>query len=145
MAQTDQSIDTLNFFLRDELSAVKTYRQAMAHVSDELARRTLEDCQQDHEHRVEAIRERIEKLGGRPVEDSQVWDTYSRLVQSRGEKLEEKDTIQALEEGENHELSDFRGAVDKTRGEARRFVRMELLPAQKRTYEKVSRLKRTLH
>lgn len=145
MAQTDQSINTLNFFLRDEISAVKTYRRAMEHVSDELARRTLEDCQQDHEHRIQSIRERIEKLGGSPVEDSEVWDTYSRLVQARGEDIGEKDTIEALEEGEDHELSDFQGSVDKTRGEARRFVRMELLPAQKRTHEKVSRLKRTLH
>jgi rubrerythrin len=144
MAQTDQSIDTLNTFLRDEISAVKTYRQAMGHVSDALARRTLEDCQQDHERRMEALRERITKLGGAPVEDSEVWDTYSRL-QSSGESLGEKDAIQALEEGEDHELADFQSGVDKTRGEARRFVRTELLPAQKRTHEKMSRLKRTLH
>jgi uncharacterized protein (TIGR02284 family) len=143
MANTD--IETLNSFLRGEISAVETYRQAIGHVSDDRIRGQLETCLHDHEHRVEALRERIEKLGGQPAEGSGPWGTFAKLVQAGADVLGEKAAIQALEEGEDHGLADYQRDLDKTHGEARRLVRMELLPAQKRTHERLSRLKKTLH
>jgi uncharacterized protein (TIGR02284 family) len=143
MAHTD--VDTLNSFLRGEISAVETYRQAIGHVTDARARSLLEDCQRDHERRVEALRERIEKLGGMPAEGSGPWGTFARLMQAGADALGEKAAIQALEEGEDHGLADYQRDMEQVHGEARRFVRMELLPAQKRTHERLSRLKRTLH
>ncbi len=145
MAQTDKSVDALNSFLRGEISAVETYRQAIGHVTDERTRALLEECQRDHEHRVEAIRERIEKLGGLPAEGSGPWGVFAKVVQGGADLLGEKAAIQALEEGEDHGLADYQRDVEQVHGEARRFVRMELLPAQKRTHERLSRLKRTLH
>ncbi|MDY7232432.1 DUF2383 domain-containing protein [Hyalangium rubrum] len=144
MAQTDKSVDALNSFLQGEISAVETYRQAIGHVSD--AHRTvLETCQQDHEQRVEALRDRISRLGGTPVEGSGPWGVFAKLVQAGADSLGEKAAIQALEEGEDHGLADYQRDMDQVHGEARRFVRMELLPAQKRTHAQLSRLKRTLH
>jgi rubrerythrin len=143
MANTD--IDTLNTFLRGEISAVETYRQAIDHVSDDKLRGQLEDCQQDHERRVEALRLRISELGGTPSEGSGLWGTFAKLVQGGADLLGEKTAIQALEEGEDHGLADYQRDADKTHGEVRRFLRMELLPSQKRTHERMSRLKRTLH
>jgi uncharacterized protein (TIGR02284 family) len=143
MANTD--VETLNSFLRGEISAVETYRQAIGHVTDDRIRGQLEDCLHDHEHRVESLRDRIEKLGGKPAEGSGIWGTFAKLVQAGADVLGEKTAIQALEEGEDHGLADYQRDMDKTHGEARRFVRMELLPAQKRTHERLSRLKKTLH
>jgi len=143
MANTD--VETLNSFLRGEISAVETYRQAIGHVSDDKIRSQLEDCLQDHEHRVEALRERIEKLGGSPSKGSGLWGTFAKLVQAGADVLGEKAAIQALEEGEDHGLADYQRDLEKIHGEARRFVRMELLPSQKRTHERLSRIKRTLH
>jgi uncharacterized protein (TIGR02284 family) len=144
MANTSD-VETLNSFLRGEISAVETYRQAIGHVSDERIRSQLEDCLHDHEHRVESIRERVEKLGGKPAQGSGIWGTFAKLVQGGADLLGEKTAIQALEEGEDHGLADYQRDMDKTHGEARRFIRMELLPAQKRTHERLSRLKKTLH
>jgi uncharacterized protein (TIGR02284 family) len=143
MASTD--VETLNGFLRGEISAVETYRQALGHVTDERIRSQLEDCLHDHEHRVDALRERIEKLGGTPSKSSGLWGTFTKLMQAGANALGEKTAIQALEEGEDRGLSDYQRDMDKTHGEARRFVRMELLPSQKRTHERLSRIKRTLH
>ncbi|WNG35053.1 DUF2383 domain-containing protein [Archangium minus] len=143
MANTD--VETLNSFLRGEISAVETYRQAIGHVSDDRIRSQLEDCLHDHEHRVESIRERIEKLGGTPSEGSGLWGTFAKLVQGGADILGERAAVQALEEGEDHGLADYQRDLGKTHGEARRLVRMELLPAQKRTHERLSRLKKTLH
>ncbi|MFE8596530.1 DUF2383 domain-containing protein [Archangium violaceum] len=144
MANTTD-VETLNSFLRGEISAVETYRQAIGRLSDERLRSHLEDCMQDHEHRVGAIRERVEKLGGTPVEGSGVWGAFAKLMQGGATLLGDKTAIQALEEGEDHGLADYQRDMDKTHGEARRFVRMELLPSQKRTHERMSRLKKTLH
>jgi uncharacterized protein (TIGR02284 family) len=145
MAQTGKDVDTLNSFLRGEISAVETYRQALGHVSDDRLRGTLEECQHDHEHRVEELRERIRKLGGEPASNSGLWGTFAKLMQGGADLLGEKAAIQALEEGEDHGLHDYQRDADQVHGEARRFVKMELLPAQKRTHERLSRLKRTLH
>jgi uncharacterized protein (TIGR02284 family) len=143
MANTD--VETLNSFLRGEISAVETYRQAIGHVSDDKIRGQLEDCLHDHEHRVETLRERIERLGGTPSGGSGVWGTFAKLVQAGADVLGEKAAVQALEEGEDHGLADYQRDLDKIHGEARRLVRMELLPAQKRTHERLSRLKKTIH
>lgn len=143
MAQAD--VETLNSFLRSEISAAETYRQALGHVKDDRARSTLEDCQQDHQHRVDSLKERIRKLGGEPAEGAGLWGTFSKLVQAGADLLGEKAAIGALEEGEDRGLADYQRDADKLHGEARRFVRMELLPAQRRTHERMSRLKRTLH
>jgi demethoxyubiquinone hydroxylase (CLK1/Coq7/Cat5 family) len=143
MAHND--VETLNSFLRGELSAVETYRQAIGRISDESLRAQLEACQRDHEQRVTAIRERIEKLGGTPAESSGLWGTFAKVVEGGSALLGEKAAVQALEEGEDHGLADYERDVEQVHGEARRFVRMELLPAQKRTHKKLSQLKRTLH
>ncbi|MFY2562985.1 DUF2383 domain-containing protein [Corallococcus terminator] len=145
MAQTDKDVETLNSFLRGEISAVETYRQAIGHIEDDVRRRTLEECRLDHEGRVEKLRERILKLEGKPAEGSGVWGAFSKIVQAGADVLGEKAAISALEEGEDHGLRDYERDADKVNGDLRRFVRMELLPAQKSTHKKLSHLKHTLH
>ena len=143
MAQND--VETLNSFLRGEISAVETYRQAIGSISDDRLRTPLEECQKDHEQRVTSIRARIETLGGTPAEGSGPWGAFAKLVQGGADAIGDKAAIQALEEGEDHGLADYQRDADQVHGDSRRFVRMELLPAQKRTHERMSRLKRTLH
>ncbi|QSQ16890.1 DUF2383 domain-containing protein [Myxococcus landrumensis] len=145
MAHTDKDVDTLNSFLRGEISAVETYRQAIGHVSDDVRRRTLEECRLDHEHRVEALRERILQMEGKPAEGSGVWGAFAKVVQGGANALGEGAAITALEEGEDVGLREYERDANKVHGDLRRFVRMELLPAQKSTHKKLSHLKHTLH
>jgi len=145
MANANSDVETLNSFLRGELSAVETYRQAIGHVDNDRVRDQLQDCMQDHEHRVSSIRDRITKLGGMPTDSSGPWGTFAKLVQAGADALGEKAAIQALEQGEDHGLADYQRDIDKTHGEARRFVRTELIPAQKRTHDNLSRIKKTYH
>jgi hypothetical protein len=143
MAQND--VEALNSFLRGEISAVETYRQAIGSISNEGLRSMLEACKKDHEQRVTTIREHIEKLGGTPAEGSGPWGVFAKLVEGGASAIGEKAAIQALEEGEDHGLADYQRDAEKVHGDARRLVRMELLPAQKRTHDRLSKLKRTLH
>ncbi|WP_338867620.1 DUF2383 domain-containing protein [Myxococcus stipitatus] len=145
MAHTDKDVDTLNSFLRGEISAVETYRQAIGHVSDDVRRRTLEECRLDHERRVEALRERILQMDGKPAEGSGVWGAFAKMVQGGADVLGEGPAIAALEEGEDVGLREYERDANKVHGDLRRFVRMELLPAQKSTHKKLSHLKHTLH
>ncbi|MCP3060405.1 PA2169 family four-helix-bundle protein [Myxococcus sp. K38C18041901] len=145
MAQAGKDVETLNSFLRGEISAVETYRQAMGHIEHDVRRRTLEECLKDHEQRVEALKERIRQLDGEPAEGSGVWGIFAKVVQGGADLLGEDKAISALEEGEDKGLRDYEQNAGKVHGDLRRFVRMELLPKQKSTHKKLSHLKHTLH
>lgn len=146
MSRADtQAVETLNSFLRGELSAVETYKQALDHIHDDRLRSELEAVEHDHEERVAQLRERIERLGGQPAEGSGVWGTFAQVVQAGADALGDKAAIQALEQGEDHGLADYRRDVDQLHGDARRFARMQLLPAQQRSHERMSKLKKTIH
>ncbi|MBN9683680.1 PA2169 family four-helix-bundle protein [Corallococcus interemptor] len=147
MANAAAELETLNSFLRGEISAVETYRLASKHIETEVAKTEVEACLHDHEKRVEALKERIEKLGGKPAEGSGPWGVFAKVVQAGADLLGEKRAIDALEEGEDHGLKDYNRDVDKLHGEARTFVRQQLLPSQKQTHARLSALKKnpTLH
>ena len=144
-SRTETEVQTLNSFLRGEISAVETYRQALDHVKAEHLRSELEQMERDHEARVASLREHIEKLGGRPAEGSGVWGTFAKVMQAGADVVGEKAAIAALEEGEDHGLADYKRDVDQLHGEQRRYAKMELLPAQQRTHDRLSKLKKTLH
>ena len=52
-------VGKLNSFLRGEISAVETYKQALDKVTDPAVRSQLQSCEEDHEQRVELLRARI--------------------------------------------------------------------------------------
>lgn len=145
MPKTAQELQTLNSFLRGEISAVETYKQALDHVKDARLRSELEELERDHEQRVEAIKEHIARLGGRPADSSGIWGTFAQAVQAGADAFGEKAAIHALEQGEDHGLADYKRDADQLHGELRRFARMQLLPAQQRTHDRLSKLKKTLH
>ena len=59
MQNTTQNatVDTLNGFLRGEISAVETYRQALDKLQTSSSRVQLEQCRRSHEQRVERLRQ----------------------------------------------------------------------------------------
>ncbi|HET6280744.1 MAG TPA: DUF2383 domain-containing protein [Polyangia bacterium] len=142
---TDQTIDTLNAFLRGEMSAVETYQQALERLSNAGARQQLEECRRDHQQRVEKLRRHIIQLGGSATEGSGAWGTFTKLFEGGAKVLGENAAIAALEEGEDHGLRLYRDDLDKLDIQAREFVEMDLLPAQRRTHATLSALKHTMH
>jgi hypothetical protein len=140
----EQSIDTLNAFLRDEMDAVETYRHALWCLAsgDNLAR--LAACLASHERRVESLRGWIEALGGRPVADAALWESFARLFHSGGGALGDEAAIAALEEGEDHGLKLYLDDVCKLDRETRRQIERDVLPEQIRTHDSLSDLKLAL-
>lgn len=138
-------IEQLNSFLRGEIAAVQTYRQAIDKVKDQEARGELEDCFRSHEERVQVLKERIEQMGGVPSVDSGPWGSFAKLVEGGAKLLGDESAIAAIEEGEDHGLADYQRDLGKLDTDTVRFVIEELLPAQQQTHATVSALKHRLH
>jgi len=138
-------ISKLNSFLRGEISAVETYRQALDKVKDPSVRSQLQECEQDHEQRVELLQQRITSLGGTPDRTSGARGVWAKLVQGGGDLLGEKTALQALEQGEDHGLNEYRRDIDNLDGETRTWLQSNILPKAERTHGALSSLKRTVH
>jgi demethoxyubiquinone hydroxylase (CLK1/Coq7/Cat5 family) len=140
-----KAIDVLNSFLRGEISAVETYRQALEKVEQSTVRAQLEECLRSHELRVEVLQRRVQALGGAANSGSGVWGIFAKVVQGGADVLGEKVAIAALEEGEDHGRDDYKRDIDKLDGESRRIIEAQVLPEQERTHRTLSTLKHTLH
>jgi uncharacterized protein (TIGR02284 family) len=140
-----QPIDQLNSFLRGEISAVETYRQAMSKVDDVTARTELERCHLSHQRRVDMLKNRIAQLGGQPSADSGAWGAFAKAAEGSAALFGERAAIDVLEEGEDHGLKDYQSHLAGLDAESRVFVEQELLPAQQQTHSALSSLKRILH
>jgi hypothetical protein len=140
----NDTIDTLNSFLRGEISAVETYRQAIEKLSDQPEASTLEDCRRSHERRVSLLTTEILRLGGEPAEGSGLWGAFAKLVEGGAKLFGAKAAIAALEEGEDHGRDDYKRDVPKLEPDARSFVQQQLVPEQLRTHQTMSSLKKRL-
>jgi len=143
--ETDKSVEALNGFLRGEISAVETYRQAIEKLSRSSTRGQLEDCQRSHELRVSKLRAQVARLGGEPAKGSGPWGAFARLVEGGAKTFGERSAVAALEEGEDHGLKLYRDDLEKLDMTTRQFVESDLLPAQQQTHQYMSTLKHTLH
>jgi len=145
MADTrEKSIDQLNSFLRGELSAVETYRQALEKVKDAYIVTVLRECQESHAERVRALTEQVATFGGKPANESGAWGTFAKLVEGAATAFGDKAAVSALEEGEDHGLKDYRGDLEGLDPNARQLVHQRMLPAQERTHQAMSQLKKRL-
>jgi uncharacterized protein (TIGR02284 family) len=144
-ANNEKTVDTLNSFLRGELSAVETYRQAMEKVTDPSLRPQLEANSRSHEERAAKLRNRISQLGGKPADGSGPWGGFAKLVEGGAKAFGVKAALSALEEGEDHGLRLYRNDLDKLDTSTRSFVEGELLPSQQRSHDTMSALKHSVH
>jgi uncharacterized protein DUF2383 len=143
--KSSQVIDTLSNFLRGEMSAVETFRQALEKFQNPSLRGQLQDCMQSHQSRVELLRNRIVTLGGSPPTGSGAWGSFAKLVEGGAKVFGEQAAISALEAGEDHGRDDYRRDLDKLDVETRSWIQAQILPAQERTHAIVSALKKSRH
>jgi hypothetical protein len=143
----DQITGILNKFLRGELSAVETYRQALDRLGASAFASELLENKRSHEQRVEMLKNQIVRLGGKCAEDSGAWGGFAKLVEGGAKLFGEKAAVAALEEGEDHGLKLYRSNsdIEKLDLATRDFVERSLLPEQERTHRTTSRLKHAQH
>jgi len=145
MADTNQkTVDTLNEFLRGEISAVETYRQALEKLSGSPYRTQLEERHRSHQLRVTKLHEQVRRAGGQPSQGSGAWGAFAKLVEGGAKVFGEAAAIAALEEGEDRGLKLYRGDLSNLDPASRQFVQTELLAPQEQTHRAMSTLKKTI-
>jgi uncharacterized protein (TIGR02284 family) len=145
MASHQQGLEQLNSFLRGELSAVETYRQALEKFDDEpQVASQLRTCLESHEQRASFLRSQIQALGGQPASDAGTWGAFAKLVQGGAKIFGKKAAIAALEEGEDHGRNDYQRDLDDLPVQLRTMIQTKLLPEQMRTHDTVSALKHNI-
>lgn len=138
-------IEQLNSFLRGELSAVETYRQAIEKLDDEPAIRTaLQENQRSHATRVGALEAEIRRLGGEPSADSGAWGSFVKLLEGGAKLFGDDAALSVLEEGEEHGLNDYQRDLDELTPGVRQFVETRLLPEQRRTRGRLEVIEETV-
>jgi hypothetical protein len=144
----EQTVETLNSFLRDEIAAVEAYKQAMQRLGWSDSADELNACLLSHQRRVATLRDQILQLGGSPARTSGAWGAFHGLfggVEAAGAVAEgDAATISALEEGEDHGLKLYLDDVSKLDQESRKRIEREVLPEQIRTHDSLSDLRLTL-
>jgi demethoxyubiquinone hydroxylase (CLK1/Coq7/Cat5 family) len=144
MADTQKNVEQLNSFLRGEISAVETYRQALEALKSSTFGSRIAECKRSHEQRVAILTQEIRKLGGAPAESSGAWGAFAKAVEGGAAALGEKAAIAALEEGEDHGNADYKRDVAKLDPPVRTVIEQQVMPLQIRSHAEMSALKKQL-
>jgi uncharacterized protein (TIGR02284 family) len=140
----EKSVELLNSFLRGEISAVETYRQALEKVEKPQLHTPLQECMKSHAQRVTILSEQIRAFGGTPSTSSGAWGAFAKAVEGGAKVLGDKAAISALEEGEDHGRNDYRRDLEKLDSASRQIIETRVIPEQERTHGAMSQLKRSL-
>lgn len=143
-ATHSETVSQLNSFLRGELSAAESYREALAKLPSATSRATLEQCARSHQERAALLTREVRRLGGEPAEGSGPWGAFARLVTNGAQMFGEKAAIAALEEGEDHGRNDYQRDLDELEPGTRALIEQQVLPEQLRTHRAMSTLKKSL-
>ena len=107
--------DQMNTLLRDELSAVETYQQALGKGEDRLGHESefeqLAAILNDHERAAARLEALIRKLGSTPTQDSGGWGAWSHIVMGTAKLFGEKSALKALKEGEESGLKEYQDVL----------------------------------
>ena len=130
----DRCVEQLNSLLRGEISAVETYEQAIKKVDDEHASdaTALRGIAQEHGEAAQALRDEIRRLGAEADDSSGAWGLWAKTVEGTAKLFGDASALEALKEGEEHGLKDYREALDDLDEPARNLVSTRLMANQVR-------------
>lgn len=79
---TKSVVKELNSFLEGNYMAIHAYENYIHHIEDEKIKKQLQEIQQNHKQHAAMIAERIQNLGGVPVDDAGWMGSMTELFQS---------------------------------------------------------------
>jgi uncharacterized protein (TIGR02284 family) len=130
MYTNEQTPDTLNSLLRDELAATETYQQAMAKWGSEPGSAELRRLHDEHSDSANRLRQHVHAEGGQPQQDSGAWGAWAKTVEGTAKLFGNTAALKALKEGEEHGIKDYERALGDHNLplESRSLIRSTLLP-----------------
>jgi len=138
-------VETLDKFLKDELSATETYQQTLdilredALLGDAV---NLMPIYENHKQAVSSLQALISRLGGSPAEDSGAWGTWAKIVQGGANLLGKEAALKSLQGGEKSGAEAYEEALQETElsSDIRSLIETKLLPAQQAHIRTLDRL-----
>ncbi len=142
MPWDSHKLDTL---LKNELSAVETYQQALDKMRDQAGLGEAQDlvaiCE-DHKDSAARLETQIRQLGAMPPTDSGAWGTWSKIVMGSAKLLGDDAALSALREGEESGAEDYQAALQDSGvpSDIRNLIQTTLLPRQQAHIQTLQRL-----
>jgi Domain of unknown function (DUF2383) len=139
------NIKTIEKLLKDELSAMETYQQALEKFrvpGGQFVANSLTPIFGAHKSAVSSLEAQITKLGGTPQKGTGVWGSWAKLIMEGASLLGKQSTIKVLLEGEKSGEGDYEEALKDTTlsSEVRTLIETKLLPAQQSHVRSLDRL-----
>jgi len=130
-AKLPKAVDRLNSLSRGELSALETYRQAIA--KDGSASAELGNLRREHEEANAQLAARIRALGGTPPTDSGAWGDFAKAIEGTAKVFGNDSAMQALRAGEAQGTRSYESALEDSDLDAasKTLIRDTLLPRQR--------------
>jgi hypothetical protein len=135
-----QAIEDLNALLKNELSAIETYNQALTKFQDKNGATVLQRCQQSHTERANKLRAAILNLNGDPSNDIGVGGKIGKLMMSGAQSIGDQAIIIALQTDEGEWSANYEWRLVSMHSDYREMVKNELLPEQQATEQKLREL-----
>jgi len=140
---TAKFIEDLNELLKNELSAIETYNQALSKYQDTLGLEVLTGCQASHSDRANKLRSAIASLNAAPTDDIGLGGKFAKLVMDGADKMGDKAILVALQADEGEWTATYEWRLVAMHGDYRPLVKEDLFPQQQQTEEKLCELANT--
>ena len=140
-----QNVKTIEKLLKEELSAMETYQQALDKfkvTGGQFMTNSLTPIMGAHRVAVSSLEALITKLGGTPQKGTGVWGSWAKLVLEGASLLGKQSTVMVLLEGEKIGEGDYQEALKDVTlsSELRTLIETKLLPAQQAHIRSLDRL-----
>lgn len=101
----------LNLFVKEELAAIETYRQALRKIKDKPIEVELRRIQKDHEDAVRLLQEIITAGSADPMAGRTDWRKWASSLEETSRILGKKGVIKALKFGEENSVREYENAL----------------------------------
>ena len=141
----EKDVDGLNRIVRNELSAMETYRQALDKNRGEYGQDArfgqLEQMLRDHEQAAAQLRNLVRQLGGTAPNDSGAWGTWANTVMAAARLLGDNAALKALKEGEESGIKDCQEMLrDPAQSPQVKDVITSLMATERRHVQQLDRM-----
>ncbi len=130
MTATDQTIDTCNALLRDEITAVETYTQAIEKFHSAATDAVLESIRTDHQVNAFELHKLVSDSGAEPSGSSGAWRGFVQALENTASLFGESPALKILQAGEDNGISQYENALANAdvSEAAKTLIKRTLLP-----------------
>lgn len=105
-------VDICNKLLRDERSAVETYREVLQKFPNEPGIHEFAALLDDHKIAIRDLELQVLYMGGEPARRSHEWNRIHSSIKNSGDLFGDDSVVKALRTAEERILNDYRQTID---------------------------------